>query len=99
MDTSRPPPNGRTPAPHANPVRGFFHLHCLTDLKHERTAFLPNSSNFTSSACNADGIGFGYSLDDFADLVTAEQMASWNAAVNDAAGAAEGADGGANPSR
>lgn len=53
----------------------------------------------TASACNADGIEFPYQLDDFADLVTAEQMASWNAAVNDAAGAAEGADQEENPSR
>ena len=54
----------------------------------------------TASACNADGIGFGYTLDDFADLVTAEQMASWNEAVSAAADTAQEAQGkGSNPSR
>lgn len=35
------------------------------------------------SACNADKVGFEYSLDDFADNITPEQLSAWTLALGD----------------
>ena len=45
-----------------------------------------------ASACKHDGVKFDMSLMDFADSLTPEDMAEWNAAIMEAAPADEDAD-------
>lgn len=43
-----------------------------------------------SSSCNADGVAFDMSLEDFADAIGTDELAQWSAAVTEGAGSGAG---------
>ena len=45
-----------------------------------------------ASACAADGVKFDYTLMDFADSLTPEQVTGWAEAINEGSATDEGAD-------